>query len=68
MLLIGDHMLNWKSYTLNGVQFALVLDTKKHVWQVYFGVSKENPDLEFTNAKGQAVVEFLEILEKEIKK
>ena len=61
-------MLNWKSYTLNGIHFTLVLDTKRHVWQVYFGVSRETPDKEFTNAKGEAIIEFLELLEKEIKK
>ena len=68
MLIIGDYMLNWKSYTLNGNNVTLVLDTKRHVWLVYFGVSRENPDKEFTNAKGKAIIEFLEILEKESKK
>ena len=68
MLIIGDHMLNWKSYTLNGTHFTLVLNTKKHVWQMYFGVSRESPSKEFTNAKGKAIIEFLELLEKEIRK
>ena len=62
MLIIGDYMINWKSYTLNGNNVTLVLDTKRHVWLVYFGVSRENPDLEFTNAKGEAVIKFLELL------
>ena len=61
-------MINWKSYTLNGVHFTLVLDTKRHVWQVYFGGSRKKPSKEFTNAKGESIIEFLEILEKEIKK
>ena len=61
-------MINWKSYTLNGIHFTLVLDTKRHVWQVYLGMSMEKPDKEFTNAKGKTIIEFLELLEKEIKK
>ena len=55
-------MLNWKDYTLNGVSFTIVLNTKKHRWQVFFGTPKEKPDMEFTNAKGQAIVEFLQEL------
>ena len=66
MLIIGDNMLNWKSYTLNGNNVTLMLDTKRHVWLVYFGVSREKPDLEFTNAKGEAVIKFLEAVKKEI--
>ena len=62
MLLTGDNMLNWKDYTLNGVNFSIVLDAKKHKWQVYFGTSREKPDMEFTQAKGEAIIKFLEEL------
>ena len=55
-------MLNWKDYTLNGVNFTLVLNTRKHVWQVFFGTSREKPDMEFTNAKGEAIIKFLQEL------
>ena len=58
-------MLNWKDYTLNGVKFTLVLNTKKHKWQVYFGdigTRFNQPDMEFTQAKGDTVVEFLQEL------
>ena len=55
-------MLNWKDYTLNGIKFTLVLNTKRHVWQVFFGTLNESPTIEFTQAKGDAVVEFLEEL------
>ena len=54
--------MNWKDYTLNGISFTLVLDTKRHVWQVYFGTLSESPNIEFTQAKGDTVVEFLEEL------
>ena len=65
MLITGDNVLNWKDYTLNGVSFTIVLNTKKHKWQVYFGAPKEKPDKEFTQAKGDAVVKFLELLEEQ---
>ena len=55
-------MLNWKDYTLNGIKFTLVLNTKRHVWQVYFGPLNEGPNIEFTNAKGEAIIKFLQEL------
>ena len=59
-------MSNWKDYTLNGVNFTLLLNTKRHVWQVYFGRSDvESPSIEFTKAKGEAVIKFLELLEEQ---
>ena len=55
--------MNWKDYNLNGVKFTLVLNTKRHVWQVFFdSLLNGKPDLEFTQAKGEAVVKFLEEL------
>ena len=55
-------MQNWKDYTLNGIKFTLVLNTKRHVWQVYFGLINEGPSMEFTKAKGAAIIEFLKEL------
>ncbi len=37
----------------------MLLNTKRHVWQVYFGPIGDIPQLEFTKAKGEAVLEFL---------
>lgn len=69
-------MINtWKEFTINGVEVTLHLDTKNHVWEIWFG-SQYNPadirhyrtpDLKFTKAKGACVVEFLQKL-KEIKR
>lgn len=55
-------MQNWIDYTLNGVNFTLLLNTKRHVWQVYFGTLSESPSMEFTKAKGEAIIEFLKEL------
>ena len=55
-------MLKWKDYTLNGVKLSIVLNTKRHRWQVYFGTQSKKPDIEFTQAKGDAVVQFLEAI------
>ena len=54
---------NWKEYTLNGITVILHLDTKRHVWDVFFGSGvTTNPVLRFTRAKGYAVIRFLEKL------
>ena len=59
---------NWKEYTLNGITITLHLDTKRHVWKIWFGsIYDKEPDLEFTKAKGACIVEFLEKL-KEIQR
>ena len=45
------------------------LDTKRHIWRVWFNdlsnpitEKYENPDMEFTKAKGDSVIKFLEAL------
>jgi len=59
---------NWKEYTLNGITITLHLDTKRHVWKIWFGsIYDKEPDLEFTKAKGYTVIRFLEKL-KEIQR
>jgi len=55
-------MQNWKDYILNGINFTMLLNTKRHVWQVYFGTMSEGPTIEFTKAKGEAIIEFLKEL------
>jgi hypothetical protein len=55
-------MLKWKDYNLNGVKITIVLDTQKHRWKVYFGTQRPKPDMELTQAKGDAVIELLETI------
>ena len=57
-------MNNWKDYTLNGLKFVFLLNTKRHVWEVYAGdiISNKQPIEIFTKAKGEAVIKFLEHL------
>jgi len=57
-------MNNWKEYNLNGVKMTLYLNTKRHVWEVYLGdnIYNREPRMTITKAKGQAVIDFLELL------
>ena len=62
-------MRYWKEYYLNGVEVNARLDTKTHRWEIWLGSMNgpnqkhwRDPDLIFTKAKGQSVVEFLDSL------
>ena len=59
-------MANYHDFRIGKNKFTLWLDTKRHVWKVFFGdsVTGRNPDLEFTQAKGDTVFEFVKELEK----
>jgi cyclopropane fatty-acyl-phospholipid synthase-like methyltransferase len=64
-------MINWKEYDLNGIEVLLHYDTHDHRWKVWFGsphspdlTHYRDPDLDFTNARGQALAEFLDELRK----
>lgn len=62
----------WREHKLNGVEVTLRLDTKSHTWEVWFGSMHKDgnlagwrdPDLRFTRAKGNAIIEFLQGLKK----
>jgi hypothetical protein len=56
---------NYQEFRLNEVKATLILNTKRHVWQIWFnwdGKRGVEPDLEFTKAKGACVVKFLQKL------
>ena len=61
-------MKNWNEYYLNGVEINLILNTKNHRWYVFFGTTHgrplDRPDLEFTDARGRAISDFLEELKR----
>ncbi len=63
-------MRYWKEYFLNGVEINARLDTKTHRWQIWFGKMStgddsrgwRRPDLSYSKARGQSVVEVLDEL------
>lgn len=60
---------NYQEYELNGVKATLILNTKCHKWQIWFnwrGTREEakQPHLEFSQAKGQSIIDFLKRLRK----
>lgn len=55
----------YRQYRINSVRVTQDLDTKRHTWQFWIGThdqSKE-PDLEFSKAKGEAIIKFLEVMQ-----
>lgn len=58
-------MNNYIDFTINETLVTFYLDTKRHIWRVYFGEidiltwHDTKPILEFTKAKGEAVIKFL---------
>lgn len=59
---------NYQEYQLNGVRVTLILNTKRHVWQIWYNSNMtieeaKYPHLEFTKAKGEAIIKFLEVLQ-----
>jgi len=58
--------MKYHDFRIGKIKFTLWLNTKKHIWKVYFGsdVGGRSPDMTFTRAKGNAVFEFVKELEK----
>ena len=60
-------MINYYVITLGNVKCTFRLDSKRHMWEVFFAdliMRDTEPDLEFTQAKGGAIVKFLREFEK----
>lgn len=60
-------MANYHNYRIGKIRVTLWLDTKTHKWSVIFGEDAnrdfKQPDMQFTEAKGKAVFEFVKELE-----
>jgi len=59
--------MKYHDFRIGKTKFTLWLDTKKHIWKVYFGdpFGNRDPDMTFTRAKGNAVFEFVKEFEKQ---
>lgn len=58
-------MQTWKEFRFGKTKVVFILNTKRHVWEVYFNeliYGKNEPNMIFTKAKGNAVIEFIESL------
>lgn len=56
-------MLKWKDYKLNGVILTILLNTKRHIWEIHTGTPGEKPALTFAKGKGDAVIKFIEFIQ-----
>ena len=63
-------MIKYYVIMLNNLKCAFELNTKRHRWMVYFGneirKADTEPDMEFSQSRGNAVLQFLRTLEKRL--